>query len=56
MQLKPLSRASLAALSLTIGLTLAGHGTAVLAQPLSAISTAQTFDFDIASGPSTKRC
>lgn len=51
MQLKPLSRASLAALSLTIGLTLAGHGTAVLAQPLSAISTAQTFDFDIASGP-----
>src|SRR5471032_1248903 len=53
MHFKHRNRSSLAALSLALGVTLAGHGALAFGQSPSpaAATQAQTFDFDIASGP-----
>ena len=53
MHFKHRNRSSLAALSLALGVTLAGHGALAFGQsPSPAAAThAQTYDFDIASGP-----
>ena len=51
MHFKHRNRSSLAALSLALGVTLAGHGALAFGQSPAAATHAQTYDFDIASGP-----